>query len=264
MDKVIGSPKEEVDFPIEVEVKEVPTMARAQAAATDDHEPDVPDWRERAISRSVKAARSRAEQHVQRFLDAAFELIDERGTAEFTIQDVVGRSKQSLRGFYQYFGSKDDLVIALFEETVREAGEDIRRTVDAESDPLGRLRAFTIRLYEWCDPDEALHKRGSRHPRAISEFSMHLTAHADRLTAALRPLSRLLRELIESAAQAGAIRVGDVRRAAAFVQQAVLYSWFANRLAPHQKLDAAQNWELCLYGLGGAPRRPSQEERRDE
>src|ERR1700704_5502847 len=85
-----------------------------------------PAWRERAVSRSLNAARSRAEQRVQRFLDAAFALIDEKGTTEFTIQEVIDRSKQSLRGFYQYFDTKDELVLALLEETVRDAGDDIR------------------------------------------------------------------------------------------------------------------------------------------
>ena len=85
-----------------------------------------PSWRQRAVSRSLSAARSRAEQRVQRFLDAAFELIDQKGTTEFTIQEVVDRSKQSLRGFYQYFDGKDELLLALFEETVRESVEDIR------------------------------------------------------------------------------------------------------------------------------------------
>ena len=54
-----------------------------------------PLWRQRAVSRSLNAARSRAEQRVQRFLDAAFELIDEKGTTEFTIQEVIDRSKTS-------------------------------------------------------------------------------------------------------------------------------------------------------------------------
>jgi AcrR family transcriptional regulator len=148
-----------------------------------------PAWRERAVSRSVNAARSRAEQRAQRFLDAAFELIDEKGSTEFTIQEVVERSKQSLRGFYEYFDGKDELVLALFEETVREAGHDIRKAVDAESDPLGRLRALTLRLHEWCDPGEDPRKRGTHHRRAISEFSMHLAAnHSDRVRAALVPL----------------------------------------------------------------------------
>src|SRR5215218_10080610 len=99
---------------------------------------DEPAWRQRAVSRSLNAARSRAEQRVQRYLDAAFELIDEKGTTEFTIQEVIDRSKQSLRGFYQYFDGKDELLLALFEETIREANEDLRAVVDAETEPLAR------------------------------------------------------------------------------------------------------------------------------
>src|SRR6266566_1428979 len=69
--------------------------------ATPNAESDGPEpvWRERAVTRNLQAARSRAEQRVQRYLDAAFALIDEKGTTEFTIQEVVARSRQSLRGF---------------------------------------------------------------------------------------------------------------------------------------------------------------------
>jgi len=70
-------------------------------AKVDDVRNEKPEsWRQRAVSKSLSAARSRAEERVQRLLDAAFALIDEKGTAEFTIQEVVDRSKQSLRGFY--------------------------------------------------------------------------------------------------------------------------------------------------------------------
>ena len=225
-------------------------MAGADPASAN---PKEPGWRERAVSRSLNAARSRAEERVQRFLDAAFELIDEKGSTEFTIQEVIERSKQSLRGFYEYFDSKDELVLALFEETVREADDDIRAAVDAESDPLTRLRTFAVRLHEWCDPAEAPRKRGAHNRRAISEFSMHLTFnYAERVRAALRPASRLLRELIDAAAVAGAIRVDDPRRAAALVQQTVMCSWFGNRLVekPEQRLSAEETWEFCLRGLG--------------
>ncbi|GIU88596.1 MAG: TetR family transcriptional regulator [Acidimicrobiia bacterium] len=224
-------------------------MARTEAAAANE-----PAWRERAVARSVDAARSRAEQRVERFLEAAFELIDEKGSTEFTIQEVIDRSKQSLRSFYEYFDGKDELVLALFEETVREADEDIRQAVEEESDPLERLRAYVIRHHEWCDPSEEPRKRGSHHRRAISEFSMHLaTKHPDRMRAALAPGSRLLRGLIEDAVRAGAIRVADTKRAAALVRQTVMYSWFGNRLVedPRQRLTAEETWEFCLRGLQG-------------
>ena len=116
---------------------------------------DAKSWRQRAVSKSLKAARTRAEQRVQRLLDAAFELIDEKGTAEFTIQEVVDRSGQSLRGFYQYFEGKDELLFALLEETMREALDDLRTAVDAEADSLSRLRAYTCLLYTSPSPRDA-------------------------------------------------------------------------------------------------------------
>jgi AcrR family transcriptional regulator len=219
-----------------------------------EEEPDPPGWRERAVSRSLDAARTRAEERVQRFLDAAFELIDEKGSTEFTIQEVVERSKQSLRSFYEYFDGKDDIVLALFEETVREAVTDINTAVGAETDPLARLRAFAVTLHEWCDPTESPRKRGKHRRRPISEFSMQLAAnYADRVRAALRPQTRLLHELVTAAADAGAIEVTDIRRATALVQQTVMYTWFGNRLVekPERRIDADATWEFCLHGLGG-------------
>ena len=220
-------------------------------AARDVNEPA---WRKRAVSRSLHAARSRAEQRVQRFMDAAFDLIDEKGTTDFTIQEVIDRSKQSLRGFYQYFDGKDELLLALFEDSVLESAADLSDVVDAESDPIARLRAFAIRLHEWCEPADTPRKRGRHNRRPISEFSVQLAvAHPERVEAALEPVSRMLLELVDDAAQSGAIKVPDTRRAAALVQQAVMYSWFGNRLIqdPRKRISAEETWEFCLHGLSG-------------
>jgi len=222
------------------------------AATETDGAENEPAWRQRAVSRSLTAARSRAEQRIQRFLDAAFELIDEKGTTEFTIQEVIDRSKQSLRGFYQYFDGKDELILALFEETVRESIEDYQLALDGLTDPLLRLRAFVIRLHEWCDPSER--KRGTHNRVPISEFTTQLAvSHADRVTATLAPISRLMYELVEDAAQADVIRVPDTRRAATMILQIVMFSWFGNRLVrnPRLKVDSEHIWEFCLNGLRG-------------
>src|SRR5664279_4862702 len=165
-----------------------------------EDEADAPAWRQRAVSLSVDAARSRAEQRVQRFLDAAFELIDEKGTTEFTIQEVIDRSKQSLRGFYQYFDGKDELLLALFEETLHEAIDDLGAVLETKVDPLDRLRAFTTRLHEWCDPSDTPRKRGAHNRRPIMEFSVQLTVnHPDRVKSAMAPISRMMFELVEAA-----------------------------------------------------------------
>ncbi|HEX2384681.1 MAG TPA: hypothetical protein VHI95_18705, partial [Acidimicrobiales bacterium] len=58
-----------------------------------------PTWREQAVARSLDSARLRAEKRVQRFLDAALELMSAAPDKEFTVQEVVEQSGQSLRSF---------------------------------------------------------------------------------------------------------------------------------------------------------------------
>src|SRR6476469_9358420 len=152
-----------------------------------------PAWRQRAVSRSLNAARSRAEQRVQRFLDAAFELIDEKGTTEFTIQEVIDQSKQSLRAFYQHFDGKDELLLALFEETVREASEDLETVANTDDPPMVRLHAL-------CDPSDKPRKRGTHNRRPIMEFSVTLAVeYSDRVKEAMAPISRMMVTLVTEA-----------------------------------------------------------------
>ncbi len=224
------------------------------ARADDSQDEKAPAWRKRAVTKSLSAARSRAEQRVQRLLDAAFALIDEKGSTEFTIQEVVDRSKQSLRGFYQYFEGKDELLFALLEETIREALDDLGAAVASETEPLARLRAFTVRLHEWCEPLGARRKRGAHNRVPISEFSLQLALKdPSRLAAVMAPISRILVELLDAAAAAGAIQVADTRRAALLVQQSVMYGWLMNRVvqSPRSRVTAEDAWDFCLHGLGG-------------
>jgi hypothetical protein len=67
---------------------------------------DEPSWKQRAVERSTRAAKLRAEQRVQRFLDAAQTVVTDKGTTDFTVQEVVDCSRQSLRSFYQHFDGK--------------------------------------------------------------------------------------------------------------------------------------------------------------
>jgi AcrR family transcriptional regulator len=215
---------------------------------------DQPGWRQRAVSRSLSSARSRAEQRVQRLMTAAFELIDEKGTSEFTIQEVVDRSKQSLRAFYQYFDGKDELLFALLEESIRESLEDLAGAVEAESEPLPRLRAFVVRLHEWCEPLGTRRKRGAHNRIPMSEFSMQLALKdPESVGAVTAPISRMLIELLDAAAAAGAVQVSDTRRTAQLIQQTVMYGWLMNRLVKsgRSRVTAEDAWEFCLRGLGG-------------
>src|ERR1700743_2027727 len=86
--------------------------------------------RELAVARVLDPARERAETRVQAFLDAALELMNNGNSGqEVTVQEVIERSGQSLRSFYQYFDGKHELLLALFEDSVRTTAVNLREAV---------------------------------------------------------------------------------------------------------------------------------------
>ena len=94
-------------------------------------------------------AKRRALNKSNGFVEAAMELLDDTGGLNFTVQDVVDRSKLSLRSFYQTFASKDDLLLALFEECVATAAEWQRGKMVRHDDPIEQIRVFLTSL--WSD-----------------------------------------------------------------------------------------------------------------
>lgn len=213
-----------------------------------------PAWQQRAVSRTLDAARARAVQRAKTILDAAFDLMDEKGTTDFTILDVASRAKQSLRSFYQYFDSKDQLLLALFEETIRQAVNELHSAVDLEHEPLARLRAFVISLHEQCDPDLALRRPDAHNRRPISEFSLDLARnHPEQVQAMFLPISHLLAELIDEGRRAGALDWPDTPTATALVLRCVIYSWFEDRLtrSAGMRISAEDSWRFCLHALRG-------------
>ena len=199
-------------------------------------------WRDRAIERSTRAARERAAVRVQQFLNAAREIIDEKGSTEFTVQEVVDRSKQSLRSFYQYFDGKHELLLALFEEEMGEAVTRVRR-VTAVGDPLDRLGRAVMELYDLCSPSEM-----SEQPLFLEFAQRLLVTHPQDVANAYAPLLEYFVAMVEEASEAGLLRPGRPRRLAAIVLQSATTT--AGRSAGgRQPITAAEMWDYCLHAI---------------
>jgi AcrR family transcriptional regulator len=79
-------------------------------------------------------------------IDAALGLLEEAGTVDVHVADVVRRSGGHNAAFYRIFGSKDDLVLAVVEEAVgRTAAVLERRMAEAEG-PADAVRAWVAVL----------------------------------------------------------------------------------------------------------------------
>lgn len=207
-----------------------------------------PAWKQRAVERSIKTAKLRAAQRVQRFLDAAQAIIIEKGSTDFTVQEVVDRSRQSLRSFYLQFDGKHELLLALFEEALGRSADQIRAATANHSDPLGRLEVAVELLFEASRPDPS-----AKRPLFTDFAPQLLASHSAEVTVAHAPLLALLTELMEAAGAAGELRAGIApSRLAAMTMQTVMFiaqSSGGTDDATVPPITADEVWDFCSRGF---------------
>src|SRR5258705_13936662 len=75
-----------------------------------------------------------------RFMKSALAILGETGRTDFTVLEVVERSKTSLRSFYQHFSTKDELLLALIDKIMAESTRKWR----GETDGLAGLDAMRV------------------------------------------------------------------------------------------------------------------------
>jgi AcrR family transcriptional regulator len=235
--------------------------AVAEQSKTSSTEDPV-SWRELAVARVADPARQRAETRVQSFLDAAVELMNSDSGKDFTVQEVVERSGQSLRSFYQYFDGKHRLLLALFDESVRSTAEELRGLVAEETNPLDRLHRFSVEYYRLCRPVAKERSKKGPTPRAMAEFAQQLlTEHPEEAARAFVPLLSLLEELLDEAASAGLTRPGlSHSQIGGVVLQAIMFNAFASTISgsytrSDENASAEGLWDLLLHGIRAEPAR---------
>jgi TetR/AcrR family transcriptional regulator, transcriptional repressor of bet genes len=169
---------------------------------------DLSGWQQRALDRSLVEAKRRALNKSNGFVEAAMELLNATGALNFTVQDVVDRSKLSLRSFYQTFASKDDLLLALFEECVAGAAEWQRGRMAKHDDPIEQIRVFLTS--PWSGPISP------EVSRALALYNLTLSAtRPSDLKHALEPSLDVLLDAVERGIATGQVRSDiDARRLA--------------------------------------------------
>ena len=91
------------------------------------------DWQRRVVGRSLRTAAARSVDRGNALIRAAATVLERSDGEDITVQEVADEAGQSLRTLYQYFESKDDLLLAVFEEAMRPS---------ATPDRIGDLPGF--------------------------------------------------------------------------------------------------------------------------
>jgi AcrR family transcriptional regulator len=103
-------------------------------------------------------------------INAAWALVQEEEILVFTVRQVIERAGVALQTFYRYFGNKDELLLAMLEESMRAAAE---RYVDLPSDdPGARLRdmVMTPIVMDFDEKTERVTRWRGRERQRLLEF----------------------------------------------------------------------------------------------
>jgi AcrR family transcriptional regulator len=239
-------------------MKATTSAKSAQPAAGPDIDAP-PRWEERSRDRVLEVSRDQILERSRRIVEAAYALLDEEGLEGLTIRAVLERTGLSRRAFYERFAGKDDLMLAVFEQTIRFAASHYREQVSSLADPMARLKLIvTCIVLGQRNLEDAGRGHGNRRGAAMSREHLRLAeSRPDELQVALNPLITLIAEQLSSGMQAGLVREGAPQRLAALLYNLVSTTVHTELLAQEglrpdrarQTQLATDIWEFCRRAI---------------
>ena len=194
----------------------------------------------------------------RQIVDAAYDLLEDEGLEGLTIRAVLKKTGLSRRAFYERFSGKDDLVVAVFEQTIRLAASHYREQVAPTPDPLERLKLIVTSIVLGTALDSSAAEQSNRRGAALSREHLRLAeARPADLQAALRPLVNLIAEQLADGMKAGLVREYAPQRLAALVYNLVSTTVHTELLAEETARPdrarraqlAADIWEFCRRAI---------------
>ena len=103
-------------------------------------------WEERSARRVPDAGREQVLGRSRKIVEAAYDLLEEEGLEGLTVRAVLNRTGLSRRAFYERFEGKDDLVLAVFEQTIRAATIHFSKLIGTLAAPIERLELIVTHI----------------------------------------------------------------------------------------------------------------------
>jgi AcrR family transcriptional regulator len=202
----------------------------------------------KSSGRSTETVGAETESRERRFMRSALAILGETGRTDFTVLEVVERSKTSLRSFYQHFSTKDELLLALIDKIMSESTRKWREDTTGLP-PVAALRVLIDRI---CTPAETTTQ--DKVNRGLTYYNDHLAEALPREYArVLSPVHGLIKEIINRGIADGSFRAGiDVDATAALIMQTALGAMRLQVLGAELSgvpVDANHIYDFCIGAL---------------
>jgi AcrR family transcriptional regulator len=161
---------------------------------------------------------------------------------------VADEAGQSLRTLYQYFASKEDLLLAVFEEAMITYATLIRAAIEEMTNPLERVAGAMLAAMHMPDVSPPGVQRGLARLRLrLGEVEPELIGRAQ------AAVTTLMADVVQGAADDGSISVPDVE-SVTFVVLALNTSFITSEAlgndAGVRRPDLVDVARFCLQGMG--------------
>lgn len=188
------------------------------------------------------------ESRPNRFMRSALAILGETGRTDFTVLEVVERSKTSLRSFYQHFSTKDELLLALIDRIMSESTLKWREETDG-LDATAALRHLIDRVSA-----PARSSTQDSINRGLTFYNDHLAESLPREYArVLSPVHVLIKDIINRGIAEGVFDPElDVDRSAALIMQASLGAMRIRSLGAElngTSIEGEHIYQFCLRAL---------------
>ena len=190
---------------------------------------------------------------------AANDLLAEAGLEGLTIRSVLTRTGLARRALYERFAGKDELVLAVFEQTLRDAAAHFEAEAAALASPVERMRLIVTGIVLGrLGIDAASAEAGDRRGAALSREHLRLAeSHPRELQAALAPLLELIAGQVTAGIAAGEFRPCDVNLQATLIYNLVATTVHTELLTQAQSRPdrerrerlADEIWEFCRKAI---------------
>lgn len=205
----------------------------------------------RAVGRTLERRRATYADEVRRLLDAAFELIRDRGELEPRVAEIVRAAGLSNQAFYRHFRSKHELLVAVLDEGVRTLADYLAHRMEAGA-PEEQVRAWIRGMCAQALDDasaEATRPFVSARGRLAEAYPHEVARSEGQVTA-------LVRDAIARGRRDGVFPNADPERDAETLYHLTM-GWLQARLLNPDATTEADAQRLEAMALAGLERGPN-------
>lgn len=182
------------------------------------------------------------------FMKSALAILGETGRTDFTVLEVVERSKTSLRSFYQHYATKDELLLALIDTIMTESTQRWRDDIATRPAPEALQR-----LIEHITTPAVSSTQDSIN-RGLTYYNDHLAESLPvEYARVLTPLHELFQGILRRGITEGSFRADvDVPTTAALIMQSTLGAMRLRSLGADLNgapIESAHIYQFCVRGL---------------